>query len=287
MELKIKDFEKFKAYYCGLCLAIKKNYGNIPRTVLNYDMTFLAILLDSFKQEKSNIKFHRCALHPTKKKLIIKDNEALDYAAFCNVILTYFKLLDNIKDDNSFTSKGAAFFLKTYTKNALNDKYKDVAAYVDKSISELSKLENSENAHTIDEIAHPFADLTGFLLSAYFTHNKLINSDEVFTLYWLGYNLGKWIYIIDAFDDLEKDMQKHKFNVLNKVLNTSNLDFNSFSKSIEERIDNILTDCACNCLGNLNSLSIIKNIDILNNILQYGLMEKIDKVFKRSVNEYE
>src|SRR3712207_3590877 len=75
MELKIKDYEKFKAYYCGLCLSIKKNFGNLPRISLNYDMTFLAILLDSLNNTKINCLKGSCIAHPMKNRLFIINNE--------------------------------------------------------------------------------------------------------------------------------------------------------------------------------------------------------------------
>ena len=91
MEMKIKDFEKFKAYYCGLCNSIKNTYGQLPRITLNYDMTFLAVLLDSLGDNKSNFTKFSCAIHPLKKRLMINNNLALDYAAFCNTTLAYYK----------------------------------------------------------------------------------------------------------------------------------------------------------------------------------------------------
>ena len=122
MELKVRDYEKFKAYYCGLCHTIKEQYGNLPRATLNYDMTFLAILLDSLNDKPLASKKITCSLHPLSKKLILIDNEALKYAAQCNIVLTYYKLIDNINDDNAIQSKVASMFLKKYVKdNTLNN----------------------------------------------------------------------------------------------------------------------------------------------------------------------
>ena len=76
-ELKVKDFDLFRAYYCGLCHEIKKNFGNIPRLTLNYDMTFLAILLDSLNDTTLNINEIRCLFHPIYKRNIISNNDAI------------------------------------------------------------------------------------------------------------------------------------------------------------------------------------------------------------------
>jgi hypothetical protein len=283
MELKIKDFEKFNAYYCGLCMAIKRQYGNFPRLSLNYDMTFLGILLDSLEDVKCTFRKHRCLVHPLKNKLIIVDNKALDYAAYCNVTLAYYKLLDNVKDDKSLTSKVSSMFLGKYL-NSPGSELAGCNEYIKKRLAELSSIENSEKPSSLDETAHPFADLTGYIISSYIDNKTSIKDSSAVktSLYWLGYYLGKWIYIIDAWDDLEKDMGTNKFNPLNNILNHRNVSYAQLKSQIEERVDFLLVSCASNCVEHLNSLPLYKNMDLLSNILQYGLMEKMDTVFKRS-----
>jgi hypothetical protein len=276
MELKLKDFEKYKAYYCGVCKSIKVNFGNLPRLTLNYDMTFLAILLDSFEEKSCKYVKQRCITHPVKKRVIIIDNTSLNYAAFCNVALVYYKLLDNVKDDNSGKSKVYSFFLKGYLKGE-DPKLMSTMAFIEKSLKELSALESDPKDKTLDEFCHPFAELTAFIISFFY-------EDQVFyeNLYKLSYNLGKWIYLIDALDDLEKDMKKKKFNAIDSSFNKENLPYEEFYKSIEDRIDFVLVACAAKCDECLKKLLVKKNLDLLNNILEYGLMEKMDKVFKRS-----
>lgn len=283
MELKVKDFEKFKAYYCGLCRAIKQNYGNLPRAVLNYDLTFLGILLDSLQDIKCNFKVTRCFVHPVKKRLMIVDNKSLKYAAACNVTLAYFKLLDNVLDDKSALSKILSLFLKNYLKNENSVDFSKQTAYIRSSLEKLTAIERGEN-HSFDEVCDPFADLTGYLISSYLDDSFVMEDKDSCreSIYWLGYNLGKWIYIIDAWDDLEKDIKEKKFNVINKFFNPDNLPYDVLKQNLEGKIDFLLTTCASNCMDNLSVLPLKKNQDILNNILQFGLMEKMDIVFKRS-----
>ncbi|AYD41252.1 hypothetical protein D4Z93_12310 [Clostridium fermenticellae] len=281
MELKIKDYEKFKAYYCGLCKSIKTNIGNIPRFSLNYDMTFLAILLDSIYGEKTSYSKITCSIHVLKKKIIVNENNCLKYAAFCNIILSYYKLLDNINDDSSFKSRVFSIFLKKYVQNVppyLNGHLD----YIKEELNNLNTIESlNKSCESIDKVSHPFAKLIGFILSSY------KNDENKPNLYWLGYNLGKWIYIIDAWDDLENDIKGKKFNAINACFNKSNDDYKTFSKSIERQIDFTLVSCASECLATLNKLPLKRNEDLLYNILQLGLMEKMDKVFKRSVYNNE
>ncbi|MFD3155817.1 DUF5685 family protein [Haloimpatiens sp. FM7330] len=276
MELKVKDYEKFKAYYCGLCKSIKNNFGEIPRLSLNYDMTFLGILIDSLNENKRNFKKEFCIIHPVKKRLILQDNSALKYAAFCNIILSYYKLVDDFNDDKNIFSKYLSSILKKYFKR-IPENLKCKETFIQDKLKELYYIENNPHNKTLDEFCHPFSDLTGFIISEYF--EEVSFKDD---LYWLGYNLGKWIYLIDAFDDLENDMCKNKFNPINSALNNNNMIFEKFSKDIEKRIDFTLVRCAQQCSQHLNNLPLNKNKELLHNILNYGLMEKMDTVFKRS-----
>lgn len=278
MELKIKDYEKFKAYYCGLCISIKKQFGEIPRLALNYDMTFLAILLDSLSKERNSYIKSRCIAHPVKQKIKVVHSDAIDYAAFCNVALFYYKLLDDFNDDKSFKAKIKSSFLYKYLKN-LNSKRSVQLSFIEKRLKELDTLEKNSSNKILDELSHPFADLTAYIIS-----NYTDNIDIKFDLYWLGYNLGKWIYIIDAFDDLEDDMKSERFNAIESSMNDSKLSCENFKKTVENRIDMLLCDCARNCYENLNKLPLEKNKLLLENILLFGLPEKMDIVFKRRVN---
>ncbi|MBC2581545.1 DUF5685 family protein [Clostridium sp. DJ247] len=280
MELKMKDYEKFKAYYCGLCKSIKSNMGNIPRVSLNYDMTFLAILLDSLDNSHTNYYKETCMIHAFKKKIIVKDNDALAYAAFCNVILSYYKLLDNIKDDGSKKDRVFSLLFKGYLKKVPPNLKKQLH-YIETLLDNLNKLELNSKEKSIDELADPFAELTALILSTY------KNDENKDNLYWLGYNLGKWIYIIDALDDLETDMTNNKFNAINSCFNKDKLPYKDFYASIQDRIDFILGTCAAQCMQSFTKLEINKNRDLLYNILQFGLLEKMDKVFKRSVCDHE
>ena len=115
-ELKVKDFTRFRSYYCGLCLHIKKNAGNIPRMVLNYDMTFLGVLLDSLSIKEPDFELKRCIVHPKDKKPVVMNNSALQYSAAMNLSLYYHKIKDDIEDDNDIKSKVLEKVLYPYQK---------------------------------------------------------------------------------------------------------------------------------------------------------------------------
>ncbi len=139
MELKIKDYEMFKAYYCGLCISIKNNFSNLCRMTLNYDMTFLGILLDSLEYSKHKYVVTKCIAHPMKKRPKVIDNRALDYAAFCNVSLVYYKLLDDYNDDNSLSKKFISMYIKKFINKSKED-LSPILVNIEENIKKLSFL---------------------------------------------------------------------------------------------------------------------------------------------------
>lgn len=285
-EMKVKDFARFKCYYCGLCCHIKKEFGNIPRLALNYDMTFLGLLLDALSPDELEVSHHRCSLHPAEKKPVIINNKALSYSSAMNVALSYYKLLDDVNDDKNLKSKFLSTILSPYTKRfsspiiEINDKIK-------KSLNKLSILENNKSFNYIDEICDPFSNLVGIILRDY--PYKLTNDSAELrtTLYNLGYSIGKWIYLIDALDDLKSDMEKEKFNPINFLYNKDSLTYEKFIELIRSRIEFTILNCGYNCKENLDKLNLNRNKDILYNIIELGLMDKYVSVSKHpeSTNE--
>ncbi|MDB2161526.1 DUF5685 family protein [Clostridium butyricum] len=276
-ELKVKDFGRFKCYYCGLCCHIKKQFGNIPRLSLNYDMTFLGLLLDALNPDEVEVASHRCILHPTEKKVVISNNKAVSYAAYINISLFYYKLVDDVQDDKLLKSKIFASVLNPYRK-----KFPKSVLKIDNEIkmylNELSTLENSKSFSSLDEICDPFSKLIGTVFKNY-PYELTDDSDTLRdTLYTLGYSIGKWIYLIDALDDLKKDLEDKKFNPINFLYNKDNMIYEEFIESIKPRIEFTILNCGYSIKDNLMTLNLNRNKDILYNIVELGLMDKYIKV---------
>ena len=272
-ELKIKDFTKFRSYYCGLCFHLKNNAGNIPRAVLNYDMTFLAVLLDSISLKEPEAQIKRCFIHPFEKKPVIMNNEALTYSAAININLYYYKIKDDIEDDNDIKSKFFEIILNPYQKK-VSSSIKNINEVIESSLKDLSILEKTKNFNYIDEIAHPFSHIVGFILKEY-PYKLIDDCDDLRNkLYNFGYTLGKWIYLIDAFDDLKDDIEKQKFNPLNYLYNKENKSYNELLPSIKERLEFNILNCSYNCNEILKILPLKRNEDILKNVLELGMMDK-------------
>ena len=275
-ELKIKDFAKFRSYYCGLCFHLKSNAGNIPRIALNYDMTFLAVLLDSISLTEPTVKIKRCFMHPLEKKPVIINNEALSFSASINIALYYYKIKDDIYDDKDLKSIILEKILKPYFKKASS--ITKINSLIESNLKDLSDFEKNKNFNFIDEIAHPFSNIVGIILKEY--PFKLVNDSEELrnNLYNFGYTLGKWIYLIDAFDDLEDDIKNKKFNPINHLYNKENYSFNELLPLIKERLEFSILNCSYNCNEILKLLPLKRNEDILKNILELGMMDKYLKI---------
>lgn len=278
-EMKVKDFARFKCYYCGLCCHIKKEFGNIPRMSLNYDMTFLGLLLDGLNPDELEVSSHRCSLHPAEKKIVIANNKALSYASAMNISLFYYKLLDDADDDKNLKSRFFSIILSPYKKK-FSSSIDKINNNIKVCLNKLSTLENNKSFNSIDEICDPFSNLVGIILRDY--PFELTNDSEELrnTLYNLGYSIGKWIYLIDALDDLKSDMQKEKFNPINYLYNKGNLLYDKFIEDIRPKIEFTILNCGYSSKINLDKLQLNRNKDILYNIIELGLMDKYIAVTK-------
>lgn len=280
-ELKIKDFDRFKAYYCGVCHAIGENCGQTGRFFLNYDCTFLAVLLDGVSGNKVKVQKSRCIAHPLKKGLNAKDSNFINYAADINVILAYYKLLDDWHDEKKLIKAAAMLSIKNLAKKA--GKHRKEETYIVKSkVNELSQLEK-EACSSIDIAAEPFAKLLEGLMFPKEYTNELKSSER--QLKWLGYNIGKWIYIIDAFDDIEKDIKENCYNPILRQFEYNNETYIDFRKRVFERVEMIIMNCLNQVALAYEMLEITENKAILDNIIYSGLRLKTQKVLCRTCKE--
>lgn len=254
-ELKIKDYNKYKAFYCGLCHSLKQEYGISGQMTLSYDMTFLGILLSSLYEDDTETVMRRCIPHPVKKHGAIS-NEYTDYAAAMNVLLTYYKLKDDWEDEKSIRSNTLAGLLKRAFKKAAG-KYPRQSEIIAACISKQRELEQNIKI-SIDEAATP----TGEMLAEIFDMKQDVWSGH---LKKMGFYLGKYIYILDAYDDIEKDIKNKNFNPL--IQYRSESDFC-------ERCEQMLTAVAAESSKAFERMPILDNTDILRNILYAGIWSK-------------
>ncbi|HKM33624.1 MAG TPA: DUF5685 family protein [Lachnospiraceae bacterium] len=256
-ELKFREFDIYQSYYCGLCKRLKERGGNVSRFALSYDMTFCYMLLSGLYEPRTSVSTCKCILHPFDKRHM-HQNECADYVADMSVLMTYYKCRDDWKDDHKLN---AAFMMKVLeSKNDhLCRLYNEKVNQIANAMEQLDQGE-SENSCDIDTMAGYFGHIMANIL--------VMNEDE-----WepilsrMGFYLGKFIYIMDAYDDIEKDKKKGRYNPLYKLYQTP--DFKGECKQI-------LTMMIAECCKEFEKLPILQNVDILRNILYAGVWVRFE-----------
>lgn len=206
-ELKVSEYERFRGVYCGLCHVLKERYGPICRFLVNYDFTFLAMLLA--EGEETCVKARRCPYHPLRKTMCPASCGSLQAAADCTVVLAYWKLWDGASDKGFFGALAcriACGVLRRHYKKAAG--YQPVfAGSAEENLRALAELEEAE-AGSIDAVADCFANI---LRSAAMVAPE---GEKRRVLQELLYHLGRIIYILDAADDLPEDVRGGNYNPL-------------------------------------------------------------------------
>ncbi len=280
-ELKMKDLVRYNAYYCGVCHAIKKDWGQIPRLTLNYDCVFIALFIDSFKQEQLNYENFRCPVHPVIKKKKLLYNESLEFTADINVYLTYLKFLDNIKDEGGFKYKSGEKYLRKLAKD-IEGKYPDLVSTIKDYMIELHSLEES-GSDNLDEVSHCYAQIVRDIC-IYQLKKLNIESDILSLAGTTAYNLGKWVYTIDAYEDMEEDIKNNSYNPFLKRFDyTKEESLEDFKQRIFDRATFILYSPLQNAATSYGEIELIDDtyIDpLLQNILYEGLYSVTEKILE-------
>ena len=208
-ELKVKDHEFYRAVYCGLCRAMGKTTGQLSRFTLNYDFVFLCAVLLIANGEPFEIKRGRCIAHPIKARAYVENNETLSRAASLSALLVYHKVRDDASDEKGFKKIAAHLalpFLAHAKKRANNPAL--LEEKVKEKLDALSALEK-ENPPSPEPVAALFGELLGEIARA----GLIVDSDALSRiLYAIGYHTGRWIYAIDALDDIESDQKRLSYN---------------------------------------------------------------------------
>ena len=261
-ELKIREFDEYRAFYCGLCHSLKDRYGRSGQITLNYDMNFLAVLLTALYEPETKIDQARCIMHPVHKHLEFH-NDYIDYCADMTILLSYYKCADDWKDERKWLSKAEMILLEKKVK-LLEEKYPEKCQIVKKELEKISEYEKN-NEMNIDTVANA----TGRMMGTLFEYRK---DEWAKTLYEIGFYLGKYIYLIDAWEDVEKDIETGNYNLFKSRCK---------DKSFDEDVYDILEMMMAECTSAFETLPIFDYRDILRNILYSGVWTKRELVLKK------
>lgn len=250
-ELLRPQQERYGAVYCGICRQIRERSSNAARLGLSYDMAFLALLLMSLYEPEEISGDRACHLHPFRKRPWL-DNEYIRYAADMNVVLAYFKALDDQADEPSLRCRvQTTLFGKNNDK--IEARFPRQCKAIRDCIAQISHLE-AENCPNPDLPANAFGTLMGELLVY---HEDLWAP----TLRKMGMALGRFIYLGDAIVDYRHDRKKHKYNPYLAMGKEED------PQGFEEHL--ILA--MGNCTHEFEKLPLVQDKPILDNILYSGV----------------
>lgn len=256
-ELKIKDFNLYRSFYCGLCQELKREYGSLGQLSLSFDMTFLILLLTGLYEAEETKGFRKCIAHPFEKHPTASSRFTA-YGADMNLLLTYYKCLDDWDDEKKRSRYLYAASLKKRIRQ-LEVKYPEKTNIIAQNLQTIRKYEQNKE-YNLDLVAGCFGTIMAELFAC--------QEDEwADTLRAMGFFFGKFIYLMDAYEDLELDLKKGTYNPFFPMKEDA---------AFESNTHQILTMMMAECCKAFERLPILNYTDILRNILYSGVWSRYE-----------
>jgi len=276
--LDIRDFVFYKSVFCGICKSIGKRLGTVARLSTGYDMTFLCIVVANHINLPFEFEDCRC-IASIKRHTIAMESTLVDKIADLSVILGYYKIADNIRDSGGAKDRLAkAVFAKAYDRAKTNSKELDVI--VSKYIGKLNELENA-NTVGIDRVSDCFANLAKEV-----AQSLSGKTDDNFDK--MCYNIGKYIYLIDALDDIDEDAISNEYNPflgleVDSIVNSNKNKIKKFDRQqFFAKHKQEIQFCMYTTIGKIiecfDKTDFVGSYDLLKNIIQLGLYKKLKQV---------
>lgn len=272
-ELKVREYEEYKAVYCTLCRELGRHYGIRMRSALSYDLTYYTMLALDLSGAHPKVRKGRCVVNPAKRcNYICEGEEAYKKGAALTVLMTYHKVKDNIADEKFIKKFGSRLllpFVSGPAKKAAAD-YPFLAEAMEKMMEGQAEAEKNPEA-SLDACCEPTANAISTIFSELGGDNK----NNTLILSQLGYFLGRWIYTMDAADDLQDDLKNHSFNPFIKKLGLENL--SELPEGDRKRADEECNQALNNNVAMINSAVNLLNLGryrtIITNVTNLGLAE--------------
>ncbi len=251
-EMKFKEFDLYHAYYCGICRDLKRRYGAAGQISLSYDMTFLAMLLTGLYEPETREGTCKCLVHPFESHAT-RNNIFTEYAADMNALFAYYKCQDDWQDEKKLRGLLYGRVLEGRTEG-LRKSYREKWGRLGKLMQAFNQAERDPGAD-IDTLAGLFGQVMAEIVA--------VRQDEwEENLRRLGFFLGKFIYLMDAYEDIEEDLKKGTPNPLKERY---------ACPGFEEECRAILTMMMSECCREFETLPILDNVEILRNVLYSGV----------------
>ena len=269
-ELKVKEYECYRATYCGLCRAMGKCTGQCSRMTLSYDIAFLAVCRMAFLGETPRYEQKRCLVHPLRRRNVLKRTDTLDYCAGAAALLTYHRICDDLGDEHGSKRLRAALahpFAKRWRKKA---KRRGLDALDEKIADGLARLAacEAEKIPSVDTPAAIFGDILADVMAYGLPEDTARIASQA------GRCIGRWIYIADALDDAAEDEQKHRYNPF--LLLYGHVPTPEEREGIEIALKNALFEAEA--AFDLCDFACEDQKSIVYNILYLGMPARIEKI---------
>lgn len=265
-ELRVKEYNTYKAFYCGLCKCSGKCISCSARFTLSYDFVFLALLRIALSGEKAEFGTGVCMAHPLKKRPYLKNNTQLEYCASASALLTYHKVRDDISDEKGVKKIAKTLLLPHAAHMRKSAGLSGLDSLTEELLKELNDIEKRHSPYA-DEGAEIFGNLLGeYGAYALPDGNARIGREICF-------RIGKWIYFTDALDDFERDKKSGTYNPLTLSCETKEDALATLRTSLSKELS-----CAGSALSLIDCERGIYNI--LENIITKGLPEITEKAGK-------
>lgn len=256
-----EQLKRYQACYCGLCRSLEKRHGQLSRLTLNYDVTFLVLLLSSLYEPAETAGEGTCIRHLKTPQPWI-NNEICDYAADVNLALAYLKCLDDWEDEGSLPALTQARVLRP-SYETVQKAYPRQCAAMEQALKELHAIEQ-ENREAPDAAAACF----GRLMAELFVYREDRWAD---TLRHMAHALGRFLYLMDACMDLDSDTLHNSYNPFRRYYRRPDN---------EQRFRDILKMQLGECVFYFDKLPLVQDAGLLKNILCAGLWARFDRKFK-------
>ncbi len=279
-ELKYKQIASYKKMYCLVCNALKDEISKTSCILTSYDATLFLIFFDSLEFEQKEYRLS-CPLNPFKRKNnnAFVSEKAMSYSAFLSVFYFYAKLKDNVLDENKWKNiHSFKKFQKSKKRDFLIDYNEPLFNLLNKKLDDYFFVEESDNA-SFDDLSNKMGELFGEAFKGY---SEITNSQiDKSILYNIGYDFGRWIYLADAFDDLEKDVKNNAFNPIIKME-----DYKAIN--LEYLSDKVLFMSKCitqNIYYEIKKLQVFRNLELIE-ILIYGMNNSILEIINKKRKDF-
>ena len=267
-DLKIREYEAYKSVYCGLCREMGKRFGPFARLTLSYDFAFLAMFEMSVKNKMPEFQACRCAVNPLKKKTCTKTCGELDFSASVAMIMLYYKVIDNIRDSKGI-KKLAWLLLKPFANSAHKKaakKYPKVEENIQNAMNRQYDVEKNSGC-CVDEAADPTATALSGVCGC-------MDEAKREDLERFGYFLGRWVYLIDALDDIEDDMKTKNYNPFLSGCGITVKEMREYAKGSINATAAELQLC-------LEKLDINVFKPIIYNVVYLGLADTLNRIYNK------